>query len=78
MTEHTDHDTPEAPPESGGPVDPLVGQSDCDLEPECLICAGEGIVEGRDHLDWDEDGYDDLITCPSCGGTGLAKDMSFC
>lgn len=44
----------------------------------CLVCGGEGIVEGSDHLDWDEDGYDDLITCTSCNGSGLAKDMSWC
>ena len=47
-------------------------------EPECLICAGEGMVYGADHLDWDEDGYDDYLECPSCGGSGKAKDMTYC
>ena len=47
-------------------------------EPPCLICAGEQIVDGSDHLDWDEDGYDQMIACPSCKGTGLAKDMTYC
>lgn len=49
-----------------------------DGEPPCLICAGEGWVEGRDHLNWDDYGYDDVIRCPSCGGSGLAKDMTYC
>lgn len=49
-----------------------------DDEPACLICAGEGQVDGCDHLDWDEDGYNDFINCPSCGGSGLAKDMRWC
>lgn len=47
-------------------------------EPGCLICGGDGMVYGADHLDWDEDGYDEMIECPSCGGSGLAKDMSYC
>lgn len=47
-------------------------------DPECLVCGGEGIINGCDHLDWDEDGYDDLITCTSCQGSGLAKDMTWC
>ena len=49
-----------------------------DEEPLCLICGGEGMVEGSDHLNWDEDGYDDFITCTSCGGSGMAKDMTWC
>lgn len=48
-----------------------------DGEPLCLVCGGEGIVDGSDHLDWDEDGYDDYITCTSCHGSGLAKDMTW-
>ncbi|MEW6169331.1 MAG: hypothetical protein AB1651_16795 [Pseudomonadota bacterium] len=55
---------------------------DCDEsyddEPSCLICGGEGWVDGSDHLDWDEDGYDDIIRCTSCKGSGLAKDMTWC
>lgn len=47
-------------------------------EPACLICGGEGLVDGSDHLDWDEDGYDDVIRCTSCKGSGLAKDMTWC
>lgn len=49
-----------------------------DEEPLCLVCGGEGMVDGSDHLDWDEDGYDDFITCTSCRGSGLAKDMTWC
>ncbi len=49
-----------------------------DSEPLCVICAGEGIVDGSDHYDWDEDEYGELVTCPSCHGSGLAKDMTFC
>jgi hypothetical protein len=49
-----------------------------DEEPPCVICGGEGIVEGRDYLDWDEDGYQDLIECTSCHGSGLAKHMTWC
>jgi len=49
-----------------------------DDEPLCLVCGGEGIVEGSDHLDWDEDGYDSIIECTSCNGSGLAKDMTWC
>lgn len=48
-----------------------------DGEPLCLVCGGEGIVDGSDYLDWDEDGYDDLIECTSCHGSGLAKDMTW-
>lgn len=62
-------------------IDPRVDTDDeCspDGEPLCLVCGGEGVVEGRDHLDWDEDGYDDLIGCTSCRGSGLAKDMTWC
>ena len=47
-------------------------------EPACVICGGEGIVDGSDFLDWDEDGYNDLIECTSCRGSGLAKDMTWC
>lgn len=47
-------------------------------ELSCLICGGEGWVEGRDYLDWDEDGYDDIVPCTSCKGSGLAKDMTWC
>ena len=47
-------------------------------EPPCLVCGGEGWVEGCDHLDWQDDGYDDQIPCTSCKGSGLAKDMTWC
>ena len=48
MTEHTDHDTPAAAPESGGPVDPLVSlriTDDTKLERQSIMF-GDG-----------EDGY---------------------
>lgn len=44
----------------------------------CVICGGEGVIEGCDHLDWQDPRYDDLITCTSCGGSGLAEDMTWC
>lgn len=49
-----------------------------DDEPPCLVCGGEGWVEGRDHLECDEYGYDEIIRCTSCRGSGLAKDMTWC
>ena len=49
---------------------------DGDIEPDCLICAGEGFLSGADMGDplW----YDDhkSYRCYSCGGTGLRKDMT--
>lgn len=47
-------------------------------EPSCLVCGGEGMVDGGDHLDWDEDEYGEWIECTSCHGSGLAKDMTWC
>lgn len=47
----------------------------------CVICGGEGTVRGQDHFDpmWDYEKYNNpFATCPSCGGSGLAKDMSYC
>lgn len=66
--------------ESANSTDELCGEDlrEANEEGLCLVCGGEGIVEGSDHLDWDEDGYDDLITCTSCNGSGLAKDMTWC
>lgn len=49
-----------------------------DGEPLCLVCGGEGMIDGSDVLDWDEDGYGELICCTSCKGSGLAKDMTWC
>lgn len=49
---------------------------DSEIEPDCLICGGEGFLSGEDMGDplW----YDDakLYRCYSCGGTGLRKDMT--
>lgn len=47
----------------------------------CLICGGEGTVDGHDHADpnWDYENYNDpFMECTSCKGTGLAKDMTWC
>lgn len=62
----------------GGTDDDALFDGYQDEEPTCLVCGGEGWVEGSDHLDWDDDGYDDLIECTSCRGSGLAKDMTWC
>ncbi len=51
---------------------------DFDPESECLICGGEGWVTGdtlMDPLYWN---VDKAYTCRSCGGSGLAKDMTYC
>ena len=53
------------------------GELSPDGEPLCLVCGGEGIVDGSDYLEWDEDSHDDLIDCTSCHGTGMAKDMTW-
>lgn len=45
---------------------------ECDPEPDCLICGGDGSLEGDDPL-WDEGDY---VRCYSCGGSGLRKDMT--
>jgi hypothetical protein len=49
-----------------------------DFEPECLICGGQGWEWGCDLGDplWYDD--DEVVTCSSCGGSGLAKDMTWC
>lgn len=48
------------------------------LEPDCLICCGEGFQWGYELGDplW----YDEyaVYPCTSCGGSGLAKDMTYC
>lgn len=45
----------------------------------CLICGGDGTVNGRDYYDWQDDEYNDpFASCPSCRGSGLAKDMTWC
>jgi hypothetical protein len=62
----------------GGVIDDDEDELSPNGERLCVICGGEGFVEGRDHLDWDESGYDDLIECTSCKGSGLAKDMTWC
>ena len=44
----------------------------------CSWCDGEGWTESGDPMwdGWDEYGNPNLIACPSCGGTGLAKDQT--
>lgn len=46
----------------------------------CLICCGEGTVDGRDYFDplLDDEYFDPMAICPSCHGSGLAKDMQWC
>lgn len=47
---------------------------------QCLICCGEGTVDGHDYADplWDYEEYENpFMECPSCGGSGLAKDMQW-
>jgi DnaJ-class molecular chaperone len=39
---------------------------------DCLWCVGEGWVEGNES-GWDDG---DCVRCPSCGGSGLRKDMT--
>lgn len=48
-------------------------------EPECLICCGDGYLYG-DEIDaeWDEYEPGELYACTSCGGSGFAKDMTWC
>jgi hypothetical protein len=50
-------------------------------EPECLICGGEGFVDGADLAPMYDYGWIDetrMYTCTSCRGSGLAKDMTWC
>jgi hypothetical protein len=50
---------------------------DSDIEPDCLICGGEGFVTGDtlgDPLWYDED---EVYVCSSCRGSGLRKDMTW-
>ena len=50
-----------------------------DDEKDCLVCDGSGHVDGADHYDWQDDEYYDHMTpCTSCGGSGKAKDMTWC
>jgi DnaJ-class molecular chaperone len=53
---------------------------DCEVydsgeEPECLVCGGEGFMDNPDPLWY---GFVPEIPCTSCGGSGLAKDMTWC
>lgn len=47
-------------------------------EPWCRTCGGDGVAEYLDCPEaWGEDTpslANHLITCPNCGGSGLAKD----
>lgn len=46
----------------------------------CVHCGGMGTVDGHDYADpiYEYEDYNDpFMTCPSCNGTGLAKDMQF-
>ena len=52
-----------------------------DYEPDdgddCYFCGGEGFDECHDPLECcQEHTADGLCPCLSCGGTGLAKDMT--
>ncbi len=48
----------------------------CDGEGSCLVCGGEGFIDNPDPLWY---GFDRAeIKCTSCGGSGLAKDMTYC
>jgi hypothetical protein len=49
-----------------------IEEDDCDPDMECWKCGGEGWVEGKDPC-WDEG---ELVTCYSCLGSGLRKDMT--
>lgn len=58
----------------------ICGSKNKCLKP-CVICGGTGTVNGRDHFDplWDYERYNNpYATCTSCGGSGLAKDMTWC
>ena len=56
--------------------DGLSLNDDFEYEPECLVCGGEGFIDNPDPLWY---GFDvKEIRCTSCGGSGLAKDMTYC
>ena len=46
---------------------------DVDEDDRCFWCGGDGSVETDDPL-WD--GFGAWVPCPSCGGSGAAKDMT--
>ena len=50
---------------------------ECDEEPSCHTCGGEGWVESvaeeSGRWGWDDDGPG---KCPNCRGSGLSKDCS--
>ena len=50
---------------------------DGEIEPPCLICGGDGFQESNE-IDPLWYGFNELIPCTSCGGSGLAKDMTYC
>lgn len=54
---------------------------DCDEEPFCPTCAGEGFAEYLECPSaWGEDCpslANHLIECPNCGGSGLMKDAQW-
>lgn len=53
-----------------------VMDDDYDDAPDCLICGGDGYLFGEDMDDplWYD--ADEVLTCTSCRGTGLRKDMT--
>jgi hypothetical protein len=44
----------------------------------CLICGGEGYIDGEDMAEMDPLWYDadEVYRCCSCNGTGKRKDMT--
>jgi hypothetical protein len=50
---------------------------DDDMEPDCLICGGDGYLFGEDMGDPLWYSADEVVTCKSCGGSGLRKDMAY-
>ena len=56
-------------------------ETDDGPEPACLICGGDGYVEGADIAGMYDFGWIDenkSYRCTSCRGSGLAKDMTWC
>jgi hypothetical protein len=62
-----------------------INDQDCDdfddlngVEPACMDCGGEGVVdsvsESSGRILWDDDGPG---TCPNCCGSGLRKDQQW-
>lgn len=53
---------------------------DGDPEAACLVCGGEQFLWGGEIGGYDFGWHDpdELYPCPSCGGTGHARDMRWC